>query len=79
MFMDISSEMIHGLLPVFLITVQGHEDGEALSARGHTSESGMMEVPSHHDYFDKAYVKEWAENAIKERPERRALFDEIVI
>lgn len=52
--------------------------GRSLSARGPTSKSGMMEVPSHHDYFDKAYVKEWAENAIKERPERRAFFDAFV-
>ena len=38
----------------------------------------MKDVPSHHDFFDRAYVKRWAERAIRERPERWLFFDAFV-
>ncbi len=38
----------------------------------------MRDVPSHHDFFDQAYVKRWAERAIRERPERGLFFDAFV-
>ena len=38
----------------------------------------MKDVPSHHDFFDQAYVKRWAERAIRERPERGLFFDAFV-
>ena len=38
----------------------------------------MRDVPSHHDFFDRAYVKRWAERATRERPERGLFFDAFV-
>jgi len=38
----------------------------------------MKDVPSHHDFFDQAYVKKWAERAVRERPERELFFDAFV-
>jgi ubiquinone/menaquinone biosynthesis C-methylase UbiE len=33
------------------------------------------EVPSDHDFFDPAYVKQWTESIIRYRPERKRLFE----
>lgn len=38
----------------------------------------MKDVPSHHDFFNQAYVKKWAERAVRERPERGFFFDAFV-
>ena len=32
------------------------------------------EVPSNHDFFDPAYVKQWSDSIIRYRPERQQLF-----
>src|SRR5437867_2177508 len=34
----------------------------------------LKEVPSDHDFFDPAYVKQWTDNIIRYRPERQQLF-----
>jgi SAM-dependent methyltransferase len=34
----------------------------------------MKEVPSDHDFFDPAYVKQWTDSIIRYRPERQQLF-----
>ncbi len=34
----------------------------------------LKEVPSGHDFFDPAYVKQWSDSIIRYRPERRQLF-----
>ena len=34
----------------------------------------LKEVPSDHDFFDPAYVKQWADSIIRYRPERQQLF-----
>jgi SAM-dependent methyltransferase len=34
----------------------------------------LKEVPSDHDFFDPAYVKQWTESILRYRPERRKLF-----
>jgi SAM-dependent methyltransferase len=34
----------------------------------------LKEVPSDHDFFDPAYVKQWTDSIIRYRPERRKLF-----
>jgi SAM-dependent methyltransferase len=34
----------------------------------------VKEVPSDHDFFDPAYVKQWTESIARYRPERRQLF-----
>lgn len=38
----------------------------------------MKEVPSHHDFFDPAYVKSWTEDVQRYRPERRKFFKAFV-
>jgi len=34
----------------------------------------LKEVPSDHDFFDPAYVKQWTDSIIRYRPERQQLF-----
>src|SRR6476646_659005 len=34
----------------------------------------VKEVPSDHDFFDPAYVKEWTDSIIRYRPEREQVF-----
>ena len=34
----------------------------------------VKDVPSDHDFFDPAYVRQWTDNAMRNRPERRELF-----
>ena len=34
----------------------------------------LKEVPSDHDFFDPAYVKQWTDSIIRYRPERQRLF-----
>ena len=34
----------------------------------------LKEVPSDHDFFDPAYVKQWSDSIIRYRPERQQLF-----
>ena len=36
----------------------------------------IKEVPSDHDFFDPAYVKQWTDSISRYRPERRQLFKE---
>jgi SAM-dependent methyltransferase len=35
----------------------------------------VKEVPSDHDFFDPAYVKQWTDSIVRYRPERRQLFE----
>ena len=35
----------------------------------------VKEVPSAHDFFDPAYVKQWSESISRYRPERKRLFE----
>jgi SAM-dependent methyltransferase len=35
---------------------------------------GVKEVPSDHDFFDPAYVKQWTDSIVRYRPERQRLF-----
>lgn len=35
----------------------------------------LKEVPSDHDFFDPAYVKQWSDSIIRYRPERQQLFN----
>jgi len=35
----------------------------------------VREVPSHHDFFDPAYVKQWSDSIARYRPERKKLFE----
>jgi ubiquinone/menaquinone biosynthesis C-methylase UbiE len=35
----------------------------------------VKEVPSDHDFFDPAYVKQWTDSLVRYRPERRQLFE----
>ena len=34
----------------------------------------VKEVPSDHDFFDPAYVKQWTDSIIRYRPEREQVF-----
>ena len=34
----------------------------------------VKEVPSDHDFFDLAYVKQWTDSIIRYRPEREQVF-----
>jgi hypothetical protein len=34
----------------------------------------LKEVPSDHDFFDPAYVKQWSDSIIRYRPERKRVF-----
>jgi len=38
------------------------------------SSMSLKEVPTDHDFFDPAYVKQWTDSVIRYRPERQQLF-----
>jgi ubiquinone/menaquinone biosynthesis C-methylase UbiE len=42
--------------------------------RNKVASMSVKEVPSNHDFFDPAYVKQWTESISRYRPERRQLF-----
>ena len=43
--------------------------------RTRVASMSVKEVPSDHDFFDPAYVKQWTDSIVRYRPERRQLFE----
>jgi SAM-dependent methyltransferase len=47
---------------------------QARQTRTKVTPMSLKEVPSDHDFFDPAYVKQWTDSIIRFRPERQRLF-----